>query len=119
MFEFDDRLIIPEGINFECTGCGNCCHQWPVPSTAEDRQRIIDLAHQLEIRRISRDPSGQSGLRADDYARPSESVDGSVQTPATGWTGSQLTTLLPTQIFSRVNVSSLPDNKRKFDYVME
>jgi Fe-S-cluster containining protein len=32
--------MIPEGINFECTGCGNCCFNWPVPVTQEDVQRI-------------------------------------------------------------------------------
>ena len=46
---FDDSEIlhIPEGINYDCTGCGNCCLQWPVPSTDEDRTRIIDLSRSL------------------------------------------------------------------------
>lgn len=37
-------LHIPEGINFDCTGCGNCCFSWPVPLTDEDRTRICSLA---------------------------------------------------------------------------
>jgi Fe-S-cluster containining protein len=36
-------LHIPDGINFECTGCGNCCFNWPVPVTQEDVQRIQQL----------------------------------------------------------------------------
>ena len=37
-------LHIPEGINYECTGCGNCCLAWPVPVTAEDHERIAGLS---------------------------------------------------------------------------
>jgi len=36
-------LHIPEGINFECTGCGNCCFSWPVPATDDDVERINKL----------------------------------------------------------------------------
>ena len=36
-------LHIPEGINFDCTGCGNCCFSWPVPLTDEDLSRICSL----------------------------------------------------------------------------
>lgn len=36
-------LHIPEGINFDCTGCGNCCFSWPVPLTDEDLNRIVSL----------------------------------------------------------------------------
>jgi Fe-S-cluster containining protein len=50
LFEDADILHIPSGINYECTGCGNCCLQWPVPSTADDRQRIIDLSRELEVK---------------------------------------------------------------------
>lgn len=46
-FDEDEILHIPHGINFDCTGCGNCCLQWPVPSTDEDRRRIIDLSRDL------------------------------------------------------------------------
>lgn len=38
-----DRLIqlhIPEGINYECTGCGRCCSGWAVPMTQDDYERI-------------------------------------------------------------------------------
>jgi len=37
------ELHIPEGIHYECTGCGNCCLAWPVPVTAEDQERIAGL----------------------------------------------------------------------------
>jgi Fe-S-cluster containining protein len=47
--DFPDILHIPEGINFECTGCGNCCFRWPVPATEEDFQRIAELARQADI----------------------------------------------------------------------
>lgn len=36
-------LHIPEGINFDCTGCGNCCFLWPVPLTDDDVKRIGSL----------------------------------------------------------------------------
>jgi Fe-S-cluster containining protein len=34
------ELHIPEGINYECTGCGKCCSGWAVPMTQEDYERI-------------------------------------------------------------------------------
>lgn len=40
---FASVLHIPEGINFDCTGCGNCCFHWPVPATAQDVERITSL----------------------------------------------------------------------------
>jgi Fe-S-cluster containining protein len=36
----EDALHIPAGLNFECTGCGNCCLKWPVPITASDLERL-------------------------------------------------------------------------------
>ncbi len=39
----EKTLHIPEGINFDCTGCGNCCFSWPVPLTDEDLNRIVSL----------------------------------------------------------------------------
>ena len=33
-------LHIPQGINYECTGCGKCCSGWAVPMTEEDYERI-------------------------------------------------------------------------------
>jgi Fe-S-cluster containining protein len=38
-----DQLHIPDRINFECSGCGNCCLKWPVPVTVEDKDRISAL----------------------------------------------------------------------------
>lgn len=37
------ELHIPEGINYECTGCGTCCGGWSVPMTEEDYFRISDI----------------------------------------------------------------------------
>ncbi len=34
------ELHIPEGINYECTGCGTCCGGWAVPLTDDDFDRI-------------------------------------------------------------------------------
>jgi len=44
------ELHTPEGINYECTGCGKCCGGWAVPLTPEDYERIsaIEWADELE-----------------------------------------------------------------------
>ena len=34
------ELHIPDGINYECTGCGKCCGGWSVPMTQDDYERI-------------------------------------------------------------------------------
>jgi Fe-S-cluster containining protein len=34
------ELNIPDGINYECTGCGKCCSGWSVPLTQDDYDRI-------------------------------------------------------------------------------
>lgn len=53
-------LHIPEGINFLCSGCGNCCLSWPVPVTDDDVTRISRLTNgeavfkQLPARRDER-----------------------------------------------------------------
>jgi Fe-S-cluster containining protein len=52
----DDVLHIPEGIRFNCSGCGNCCLHWPVPATDEDVIRIP----QASFRRL---PSGDARMR--------------------------------------------------------
>lgn len=45
----ETQLHIPEGINFDCTGCGNCCFEWPVPITREDFSRISSYADRKEL----------------------------------------------------------------------
>jgi len=35
-----DTLHIPSGVRFSCSGCGDCCFNWPVPATREDFERI-------------------------------------------------------------------------------
>jgi Fe-S-cluster containining protein len=37
------NLLIPEGINYECTGCGICCSGWAVPMTPTDYERIANV----------------------------------------------------------------------------
>ncbi len=37
------ELNIPEGINYECTGCGKCCSGWSVPLTQTDYERIASI----------------------------------------------------------------------------
>jgi Fe-S-cluster containining protein len=33
-------LHIPDGIHYECTGCGKCCGGWAIPMTEEDYDRV-------------------------------------------------------------------------------
>lgn len=33
----------PHGIRFDCSGCANCCLEWPVPITGKDLERISKL----------------------------------------------------------------------------
>ncbi|HEY9772909.1 MAG TPA: YkgJ family cysteine cluster protein [Planktothrix sp.] len=44
-------LHIPDGINYECTGCGKCCGGWAIPMTDADFERISkkDWGAQLEM----------------------------------------------------------------------
>lgn len=37
------ELHLPEGINYECTGCGRCCGGWSVPLTPDDYERISSV----------------------------------------------------------------------------
>lgn len=39
----ETKIRTPKGIRFDCSGCGNCCLQWPVPLTAQDREHIRNL----------------------------------------------------------------------------
>jgi Fe-S-cluster containining protein len=36
-------LHLPEGINYECDGCGKCCSGWAVPMTEADYKRISPI----------------------------------------------------------------------------
>jgi Fe-S-cluster containining protein len=53
------ELHIPEGIRFDCTGCGNCCLHWPVPATDADVSRIEKLGTP-SFRRL---PAGDAKMR--------------------------------------------------------
>src|ERR1700686_5358715 len=37
------NLITPDGLHYECTGCGKCCSGWSVPMTEQDYQRIVAI----------------------------------------------------------------------------
>lgn len=37
------QIKSPRGIRFDCSGCSNCCLQWPVPLTQSDFDKIADL----------------------------------------------------------------------------
>jgi Fe-S-cluster containining protein len=39
----EPNLITPDGLHYECTGCGKCCSGWSVPLTEEDYQRIVAI----------------------------------------------------------------------------
>lgn len=59
------ELHIPEGIRFECTGCGNCCLNWPVPLTSADVETLdIMLSngqlHELSYKKL---PQGHAQTR--------------------------------------------------------
>ncbi|MDZ4832932.1 MAG: YkgJ family cysteine cluster protein [Candidatus Melainabacteria bacterium] len=45
----ESQLHIPDGINFDCTGCGNCCFEWPVPITRDDFARLGNYAADKEL----------------------------------------------------------------------
>ncbi|MBL0188571.1 MAG: YkgJ family cysteine cluster protein [Candidatus Obscuribacter sp.] len=60
-------IFVPETIRFQCTFCGNCCHQWPVPLTELDAQRLSEeLAlplSALPVDTLSRAESESTGLK--------------------------------------------------------
>lgn len=48
------HISTPRGIRFDCSGCGNCCLQWPVPVTAADYERIRGLSYgEAEFRKLN------------------------------------------------------------------
>jgi|AGTN01.2.fsa_nt_gi Predicted Fe-S-cluster oxidoreductase len=48
-----ETLHIMDGINFDCSGCGNCCFEWPVPLTKLDFQKLSKYADEEKIDRHS------------------------------------------------------------------
>lgn len=44
-----ETLHIMDGINFDCSGCGNCCFEWPVPLTESDFQKLSKYADDEKI----------------------------------------------------------------------
>lgn len=93
LFDDADLLHISEEINFECTGCGNCCLQWPVPATDEDRRRIIDLSRDIEREST---PTSEGNVVADaDWQLPRG------------------------QLFKRIQMDVLKNKTNHFQYTME
>jgi Fe-S-cluster containining protein len=65
------QLHIPSGIRFLCTGCGHCCHEYPVPLTEADvmRLRAVDpLTTERSISVLTASERGQVGLSAFSYS---------------------------------------------------
>ncbi|MBS2003961.1 MAG: YkgJ family cysteine cluster protein [Cyanobacteria bacterium SZAS LIN-5] len=75
---FETVLYIPEGINFDCTGCGNCCFHWPVPATDADVERITALAGDSDKPNFRRLPNSVDKMKAFTHALEKKS-DGSCQ----------------------------------------
>lgn len=46
---FNNDLHILDGINFDCSGCGNCCFEWPVPLTKSDFEKISSFATEDKV----------------------------------------------------------------------
>jgi Fe-S-cluster containining protein len=105
-FNEDEILHIPIGINFDCTGCGNCCLQWPVPSTDEDRRRIIDLSREFVAPVTANTATGETTAgTAADIPSTSTSVD-LFSTPGG-------------QLFRRIDMDVLRNKNNQFQYTME
>ncbi len=48
------EIRVPKGIRFDCSGCGNCCLEWPVPLTSNDYERISTLPVELKDKAVTR-----------------------------------------------------------------
>jgi Fe-S-cluster containining protein len=66
------ELHTPEGINYECTGCGKCCGGWAVPLTQDDYERISEIEWADELAKFE----------GEDLFRPLKAYE-SVNTPYT------------------------------------
>ncbi len=65
------QLHIPLGLRFQCTFCGHCCHEYPVPLTDDDVNRLV-LAEgegaRYAISPLTPAERAQSGLAAFSYS---------------------------------------------------
>ena len=75
---FETVLYIPEGINFDCTGCGNCCFHWPVPATDRDVERISALVGDADKPNFRKLPGSVDKMKAFTHSLEKKS-DGSCQ----------------------------------------
>jgi Fe-S-cluster containining protein len=75
---FETVLYIPEGINFDCTGCGNCCFHWPVPVTDSDVERIKALVGKSDEPNFRKLPTSVDKMKAFTHSLEKKS-DGSCQ----------------------------------------
>ncbi|MBS2006606.1 MAG: YkgJ family cysteine cluster protein [Cyanobacteria bacterium SZAS TMP-1] len=61
------QLHIPRGIRFQCTACGHCCHEYPVPLTDDDVRRLEEAdgeACRTSVSALTASERAQSGLAA-------------------------------------------------------
>lgn len=65
--EVSEELHIPQGINYECTGCGKCCGGWSVPLTSADYERISKVDWGSHLRKFE-DMSLYRELKEDEAA---------------------------------------------------
>ncbi|MBS1954129.1 MAG: YkgJ family cysteine cluster protein [Cyanobacteria bacterium SZAS-4] len=75
---FETVLYIPEGINFDCTGCGNCCFHWPVPATDKDVERINALVGDVDKPNFRKLPGSVDKMKAFTHSLEKR-ADGSCQ----------------------------------------
>ncbi len=52
MSDFEE-IKSPKGIRFECSGCANCCMEWPVPLTHQDTERIRIFNPSAAVKRLN------------------------------------------------------------------
>jgi Fe-S-cluster containining protein len=71
MAKMQSQLHIPQGIRFQCTACGHCCHEYPVPLTEDDVIRLRSAEGALadqSISLLSPAERSQSGLVGFSYS---------------------------------------------------
>lgn len=68
MHRTEDRAVAviktPRGIRFDCSGCGNCCLQWPVPLTGADVAEIERRSYLQGTSPIKRLPHGLVNMQS-------------------------------------------------------
>jgi Fe-S-cluster containining protein len=71
MAKMQSQLHIPPGIRFQCTACGHCCHEYPVPLTDGDVMRLRaaeGVVADQAISLLTSSERSQSGLAGFSYS---------------------------------------------------